>query len=472
MTPNIGSEHLERRLAHALVAARAAGAVASLVLDDRERVLLHGEASPGRAMTAATPIHICSCSKTFTAAVFAALVQDGVADWDQPMQQVVPEFRLPDARAGSQCTFRDLAGMRTGLSRDGIAEWGIRQDLPRESRLARAAAMDLAAPFRDRFSYSNLCYITLSLAAERLAGCPYSQLVQERLCAPLALSDTLSAGAVPAPAHAANPYLPRDDSLRPVRELTGANSEGSARIHLSGRDAVRWMRFLLAALAGSDSGPLRAATVAAMAEPQALIHAPGPSTPDPYAASHYGMGLHITRLRGRRLLRHGGAGRGWRHALVLAPEARAGVMLMASAESPMIEGIALDLLDALLGEADAGWSTRFPEAAQAAADTARKAVQDRFPASPVAPASLAPGHYHNAATGMARIETDAGGARFVPEDAPDLAARLRPLGGRTFELDFEEPAMAHQPLDPPFRLRFDATRIETTYFGRLHRRTP
>src|SRR3546814_11751763 len=78
--------------------------------------------------------------------------------------------------------------MRVGLGRAGIAEWGIRQDIPREARLRHGCELDTVAAFRDRFSYSNLCYIALCLAAERLTGKTYATLVRDLVRAPLGMT--------------------------------------------------------------------------------------------------------------------------------------------------------------------------------------------------------------------------------------------------------------------------------------------
>ena len=77
-------------------------------------------------LTARSTFHICSGSKAFTALAFATLVEGGAVRWDQPVRSVLPEFALSDPWIADHCTFRDLAGMRLGLAREGIAEWGVR----------------------------------------------------------------------------------------------------------------------------------------------------------------------------------------------------------------------------------------------------------------------------------------------------------------------------------------------------------
>jgi len=251
------------------------GAALALVRGESAAVVVLGQAAPGRPVEAATPFHICSCAKMFTAAVAARLAADGAFDWDAPIRGVLPAFMLADETVTAQCSFRDLAAMRVGLTRDGVAEWGFRQDAPTAERLARARHMALVAPFRDRVSYSNLCYIALAMAAAQKAGRPFAALFDEIIARPLGLKDSWSEGFGAPPRTApAQPHMPLGGVARPVRELTGPNSEGSARIYLSARDATRWMGFLLAAFAGSEIGPLGAADVAMMMSPQAVERAP------------------------------------------------------------------------------------------------------------------------------------------------------------------------------------------------------
>lgn len=474
MTRPADLARIEDDLERGLAKAAAFGAAAALVLDGRTWVYTHGMARPGQRVTPATPFHICSCAKTFTAAVFSRLVQDGSATWDGRVHDVVPEFEFGDPAVTRECTFRDLATMRTGLSRSGIAEWGMRQDLPKADRLARARHMDLASPFRGSFSYSNLCYIALSLAAERLAGKPYPLLMQELICAPLGLADSHSAGfAARLAADAAVPCLPIAGEQVTVRDLTGPNSEGSARMQLSGRDAARWMRFLLAALDGSDAGPVSSASVRAMATPHTVIDDPDVRmAPQAGAGCAYGMGLFVTRLHDQALLRHGGGGRGWRHAMLLAPEAQAGVMVMASAESPLVDALALQLLETLAGSKPTDWGPAFTHAAANAAGAEQKLLEALFPIDAAAPAQpLAAGRYANPLTGEVQLQVSGTCARMLPVDAPDFNATLKPLGGAVYGLDFDEAALSPQPLDPPFRLRVAGTAaapvLETSYFGQL-----
>jgi len=68
-------------------------------------------------VTEHTVFAIGSCTKAITATAIGILVDEGKLQWDAPIRQYVPSFRLFDPVATEQCTLRDLLCQRTGLPR-------------------------------------------------------------------------------------------------------------------------------------------------------------------------------------------------------------------------------------------------------------------------------------------------------------------------------------------------------------------
>ncbi len=467
------------------VAERVAGldiasyAIAAVAAGERYAVadgVLRQDAS--ERVTTATPFHICSCSKAFTALAFARLVDAGQADWDAPVAPVVPEFGLADPWITKRYTFRDLAGMRLGLSRDGIAEWGFRQDAPVADRLGRARAMPFDAAFRDRFSYSNLNYIALACAISRLGGASFAHCLKQLVFDPAGLRDA----SLETSARAAAPHMPDGKAMVAVPELTGPNSQGSARVHLSARDAAAWLAFNLSLIRSDTDSDARSAirgethsdspgAAMELFRPQSLVRplaGTAGGIPSPWA---YGCGWLLSAHDGA-LLHHGGGGRGWRTMAILDPVRQRGVMVMLAHEGAAAEALAWELLDLLAGRAPvhrlavlAARSAQDAAARNAAADLRRRpAAAWREPL---------PGCYANAVTGKVRLSlADRGHLHFAAEDAPAFDATLAPTGEGVFEFRFEHPALRTMPLDPPFQLRFGLdpagrSIAQTTYFGDL-----
>jgi CubicO group peptidase (beta-lactamase class C family) len=408
-------------------------------------------------VTIDTPFHICSCSKAFTALAVASLVDEGLTEWDAPVSAIVPEFAFADAWISRHATLRDLAGMRTGLEREGIAEWGFRPDAPMTERLSRAKFMALEAPFRDRFTYSNLGYVALALAAERISGEAFEDCLRQRVFEAV----NLTAASLRAGPAVANPHMALGGVMTPVPELTGASSQGSARVHLSAKEAALWIEALLAAAIQARAGERRGrAQVFAC---QSLMRAPV-RTGTGLSSWGYGFGWILADYKNRQIFVHGGGGRGLRAFMILDPNERAGVMLMMAHEGGAAEGLALALLDLANGVAPEPLS--HPETAP---------LPPRPPTSDPAKIGDPVGLYVGRVTGKVSIYRSQGSdLRFAAEDAPAFDARLEEVEGELFKFVFDNPAMTPMPGDPSFRLGFHengngGVYAQADYFGRLRK---
>lgn len=412
-----------------------------------------------------SPFHLCSLAKPVLASVATLLEATGLLSWTMPVQDLVPEFLLP-GRTGT-CTLHQLAAMQTGLSRIGIAEWGIDQLRPKAERVGRARHMTtIAAPGTD-FSYSNLGYVALGLAMERLTGETLDRLARTYIFDPMSMRTAWFAGFGTSDRPIVQrPSIPVDGRAKSVGDLTGPNSEGSARLCMSATDGVRWIEGLLRALRRSSESPL-----VSMSSQWTPIRNPDPRiSPEGSPDSYYGRGLIVTRHGDTRLLHHGGGGRGWRHHLLLAPDRAAGVLLMASAECPRVTGLAFDLLDLLLDRPPRRWIDVLEHEARAVAarDSARV---DRAREDVRAPEC---GIYWNALTGRVTVRRSRLGLEFVPADAPALSGILQQVHEHHCRLVFDDPAMARQPLDPEYRVTMHGAGVKSMlradYFGDLARR--
>src|SRR5882724_8828628 len=68
-------------------------------------------------VTPKTMFAIGSSTKSFTVVSLGTLVDEGKIDWDKPVRDYLPDFRLYDKMATEQMTPRDLVTHRSGLPR-------------------------------------------------------------------------------------------------------------------------------------------------------------------------------------------------------------------------------------------------------------------------------------------------------------------------------------------------------------------
>ncbi len=75
-------------------------------------------------MAAETQMPIASVTKQFTVAALGTLVRQGKLDWDKPVREYLPDFRLHNEYATSHATPRDLVTHRIGLPRHDFIWYG------------------------------------------------------------------------------------------------------------------------------------------------------------------------------------------------------------------------------------------------------------------------------------------------------------------------------------------------------------
>lgn len=146
--------------------------------------------------------HVGSCAKALTAALYARLVETGRTDWDVPIASVLPDLEHLAERGWRTRTVEHLlhcrGGTRPNLSPSAMrAAWADRAPLvERRTRVARDA---LAARTgrAGRFVYSNVGYVVVGAAIDRLAGEPYEAALRTHLLDPLGIR---SLGSGPPPA--------------------------------------------------------------------------------------------------------------------------------------------------------------------------------------------------------------------------------------------------------------------------------
>jgi serine-type D-Ala-D-Ala carboxypeptidase/endopeptidase len=180
-------------------ARRHVGVAVGVLRGDRSWIVGSGTAGPGRPSPprADTIFEIGSVTKVFTATLLAALVEDGTVTLGDPVQGHLPAgVELPVR--GGPITLADLATHTAGLPRlpHGFILRSVRH---RRNPYAWFTTDDLYTGLRSmrlrrepggRPRYSNLGYGLLGHVLGLRVGRSYEQLIQERICRPLELTDT------------------------------------------------------------------------------------------------------------------------------------------------------------------------------------------------------------------------------------------------------------------------------------------
>src|SRR5687768_4139228 len=366
--PRVALEGIDAVIEAALADQHIPGASVAVVVGD-EVVLLKGYGFRDRdqriPMTPDTLLPIASVTKQFTVAALGTLVRRGKLDWDAPVRDYLPEFRLHDDYATLRATPRDLVTHRIGLPRHDLAWFG--SDRNREELFGVLRHLPFSRDIRTRFQYNNFMYMTAGYLGGRVAGSSWEDLVRTSLFEPLEMKrsnfslTTLAADED----HAKGYQIDKTRALIPDSYESAETMGPTGGINSSAREMANYVRMMLAGGEFNGKRVLLKADVAAMMQPNMSI---GPQLFPELGYQSYGMGLFVNTYRGHQMVQHGGNMPGAAATLHMVPAERIGVVVLTNRSGARLrDGLPLEIIDRLLGLPSARMIDRY-------ADLERKAL--------------------------------------------------------------------------------------------------
>jgi CubicO group peptidase (beta-lactamase class C family) len=358
---------LDALIEKALADQKIPGATVGVVVGD-EVVLLKGygfaDRDARRPMTPDTLMPIASVTKQFTVGALGTLVRQGKLDWDRPVRDYMPDFRVHDDVATLRATPRDLVTHRIGLPRhDGL--W-FGSTLAREQLYERLRHLPFSRDIRTRFQYNNLMYMTAGLLGGRIAGTTWEELVRSALFEPLGMkrSNFTIKDLTSDPDHALGYQL--DEKRVLIRDpFESAETMGpTGSINSSAREMTSYLRMMLAGGTFAGRRVLQSSDVAAMMQPNTPI---GPSNFPEFGYGSYGMGLFVNAYRGIEYASHGGNMPGAASVVLMVPKERIGVVVLTNRSGARLrDGLPYEIVDRLMGLPGANMVARYGELEQKA----------------------------------------------------------------------------------------------------------
>lgn len=413
-------EAAEKIVADALKAWNVPGAAVVIVRGD-ETLLLKGfgvrETGKPEKVTPDTVFPLASCSKAFTSALVAMLVDDEAFAWDDRVGKHLPGFVLTDPNANALLTVRDLLSHRTGIGGHDLlwyrAPWGI------DETLKRAGELSLDYPFRSGFAYTSIPVLAAGRYLEKRTGKKWEALVADRICEPLGMNGvTFTTKGIPKDAERSSGHKldkAGKPAVVPWYEITEPNPAGS--VNATARDLAAWLKFHLSD--GLNPNGTRIASMRNLDEtktPHTPIRLEGLArtlNPDTAQLS-YCMGWLCYDHRGKKVLSHGGMIDGFRVQVTLVPGENLGVAVVANLQETRLNAaVTNSLIDLYCDLEPRDWAGFFRKVVdQEAAD--RKAALDardaaRKPdAKPSLPLAQYVGEYAHPAYGPLMVSCAAG----------------------------------------------------------------
>lgn len=414
------------RLAESLRAETGIPGLAVAVVHEGETLYAKGfgrrRADGTEPVDADTVFPLASVSKSVAATVVARQVGAGVVEWQTPVAEHLPWFRLADPWVGERVTIGDLFSHRSGLpdhAGDALEDLGY----GRREVLERLSLLPLE-DFRAGYAYTNFGLTAAAEAVAAASGTDWESLSEQAIYAPLGMSSTSSRHAdFERRANRATGHVLTEQGFV-AREQRNPDAQSPAGgVSASVRDFARWMTMVL------DEGRFEGHQVVA---PEALLEATSgqvvsaPSYAPDARPSLYGHGFNVgIQPSGLVTLGHSGAfylGAGTTFQLV--PAAGLGIAVFTNA-SPIgaAEALAAQFLDiAQFGEITRDWVSGYAALTAPMLEPTGELAGQAPPAEPRPPRALEAyaGRYHGDYPGAAEVAVEEGALvlRLGPEAHP------------------------------------------------------
>ena len=360
-------------------------------------------------VTAKTRFILGSTAKAFTTMAMGILVDDGKLDWDRPVIQYIPQFKLMNEYATLHTTPRDLATHRTGLPRHDLV-WA-NSPFSLEELVESLQYLEPSRDFRTAFQYNNLMYIAAGYLVGRVSGSSWEEVVRERIFKPLGMVD--SGCTVPEFVSAAEFSYAYDREKEKLTALAfppptdklmfGARASGS--VNTTAEDMCKWMLLHLNKGTAGGKQIITGANLLQMHTPQI----PGPWRPAEKSEAmypSYGLGWMIDSYRDHYRVHHGGATMGFFSYVSLFPHENLGIVVLVNLGGAVPMIVANYASDVLLRLEPLDWNKKVQDLMKAAnaAPPQEKRVEGTKPAHKLEDYT---GEYNHPAYGRLKVEVAA-----------------------------------------------------------------
>ena len=275
-----------------------------------------------------------SNTKALTTLLLAELVDEGRMRWDQPVTELLPEFRLGSEATTKQVLVRHLICACTGMPRQDL-EWlfEYRNQTP-ASAMKLLGGMQPTSRFGEVFQYSNLMAAAAGYIGGTKAipgkewGAAYDEAMRTKVFEPLGMRTTTFDFVQALKGDVAQPHgedvdgkamrarMDLNYSVHPVRPAGG--------VWTSARELAKYVEMELAkGLLPEGKRLVSAENLLARYQPNVIV---GEDVT-------YGMALMVDTRYGVKVVRHGGDLAGYHSDMIWLPDQGVGAVILANADS-------------------------------------------------------------------------------------------------------------------------------------------
>ena len=312
---------------------------AGLALIDNGKVVYEGglgvrELGKPTPVDAHTLFMAASNTKGMTTLLLARLVDVQKLQWNQPVIQVYPDFKLGDANTTRQVEVKHLVCACTGLPRQDL-EWIFRfKSYTPASTFTLLSGMQPTSRFGEVFQYSNLMASAAGYIGAHIyepsheLGAAYDEEMQKQIFGPLGMEDTTFDMERAQRGNFASPHDDDVDGHPTVATMDNNYSVVPFRpaggVWTSAHDMTRYVQLEL------SRGKLPNGEQLVSEENLLMRRKPQIATGEDEA---YGMGLETNSRWGVLVVHHGGSLFGYKSDWMILPDSGIGAVLLTNSDT-------------------------------------------------------------------------------------------------------------------------------------------
>jgi CubicO group peptidase (beta-lactamase class C family) len=361
-------------------------------------------------VTPNTLFAIASCTKAFTATALGILVDEGKLEWDKPVRNYLPSFKMHDTFASERMTARDLLTHRSGLPRHDLMWYNSSRSRP--ELFERLQYLEPSQDFRSQWQYQNLMYMTAGYLLEKISGQSWADFVKQRILDPLDMtaSNFSIADSKNVPDFAL-PYREEQDEVQETNFYERQQAIGPAgAINSSVVDMSKWLLLQLNKGKYDEQQIISESQLAQIHTPQIVV--PQPRKHKELSHASYALGWGVESYRGHTLIQHSGGIDGFSSLTTFLPDDNIGIVVLTNKSScPVHTVVTYNACDRLLGLDEIGWNERIHKEHQEVMEVIKKSMEphleDRVPdTQPSHPLAAYTGEFEHPAYDTVSIKQD------------------------------------------------------------------
>ena len=308
-------------------------------------------------VTEDTNFAIGSVTKSFTGLAVSKLVDEGKLDFDKPVRDYIPEFKMYDPYVSNHMTARDLLTHVSGLPRHDLVWYASNKD--RKQLMDSLQYLEPSEDFRSTWQYQNLMFMVAGVLVEKVTDNTWEQYIKENIFQPLEMkSSILSFKDIEKQENYALPYKNQKDKVIKTDFHNTDAIAPAGSIYSNVKDMSNWLIMQLNKGKYNDKKIISENGLKVTHTPYSIVPGQLKSKDDFYKL--YGLGWMINNYKGYLLLNHGGNIDGFSAMVSLLPREEYGIVVLTNMDGSVVPVIIQNnIQDRLLDLFQVNWNSKF-----------------------------------------------------------------------------------------------------------------